>query len=245
MRAPLESVYLSGWEYNRLLQQSATKPRTSALPSASLWRGAHQFWLFKHVMCTAESIENECDAADALGWATGAIFRELISEGIVQSVDWSHLPADVTARLEATHKILQADYPEGEVRRFIRQGDVAALEHIKNRLLKPVLDHCGARVSGAPNSLGTWVGTGAPQGSSSRGSSDMTDVLRHLAAPMLPGVAACNPPGTGLSAEIMERQASVQRIVEAPLIAELVAGDGPFEGARGHLPYLEGPEEPT
>lgn len=239
MGSPPGSVYLSGWEYNRLLQHSAIAPRTSALPAASLWRGAHQFWLFRNVLCTAESLENECDAADALGWATGAIFRELVSEGIVQSVDWSHLPTDVTARLEATLTMLRAEYPEDEVRRLIGQGDVAALEAIKNRLLKPVLDHFGARASGAPNSLGTWLGTGVSPGSSSVELSDTEDVLLRLAAPVLPGVAACSPPGTGLPAKIVEQQKAVQRTVEAPLIAALVAGDGPFEGGRGHLPFLE------
>ena len=34
------NIYLSGWEYNRLLSKDPTEPRISALPAEILWNGA-------------------------------------------------------------------------------------------------------------------------------------------------------------------------------------------------------------
>src|SRR4051812_4585765 len=107
MTQSISSAYLSGWEYNRLLQDDPVQPRISALPAASLWQGAHQFWLFETVLCTAESIENECAAADSLGWATGTIIRDLVAKGFVTSVDWTSLPPYVLERLRRTQQQLR------------------------------------------------------------------------------------------------------------------------------------------
>lgn len=67
------SVYLSGWEYNRLLQDDPAQPRVSALPASILWNGSHQLWMFENVFCARESFENEVEATDMLGWVTGTI----------------------------------------------------------------------------------------------------------------------------------------------------------------------------
>jgi hypothetical protein len=240
--AALENVYLSGWEYNRLLQATPTTPRVSAVPAATLWSGAHQFWLFKQVLCTSDSLQNERAASDALGWATGSILDDMVSEGIVRSIDWTKLPEEVARRLEATHRGLRSEFSEDVVRELIRGRDTAALEHIKDRLLIPLLEHYAARASGAPNSLSTWQRSGQRELAPTPPSS-LNGLLSHLAAPLLPGLVVCNQPGTGLSPEILERQRAVQAAVEGPLISELVAGDGSFAGSEGYRPYLESLEQ--
>lgn len=236
--AALENVYLSGWEYNRLLQERPAAPRVSAVPASTFWLGAHQFWLFKQVLCTSESLQNERAAADELGWAAGTILDDLLSEGIIRSIDWSKLPEDVAQRLDATHRVLRSEFSEEDVRKLIRERATAPLEHIKDRLLVPLLDHFSARASGAPNSLSTWQPDDRRH-MPTRSSDSLDNVLMQLAAPVLPGVALCNQPGTGLSREVLERQRAVQSSIEARLISQLIAGDGSFAGPEGYVPYLE------
>ena len=74
------SVYLSGWEYNRVLQADPTEPRNSALPASILWNGSHQLWMFETVFCTRESFENEVAPTDVLGWVNGTVLRDLTDE---------------------------------------------------------------------------------------------------------------------------------------------------------------------
>jgi hypothetical protein len=79
----ITSVYLSGWEYNRLIGDDPTAPMASALPAQCLWEGAGQFFLFEKVYCTKESYEGELAAAEDMGWSTGHIFKKLHDEGIL------------------------------------------------------------------------------------------------------------------------------------------------------------------
>jgi hypothetical protein len=229
---------LSGWEYNRLLQDDPLQPRISALPAASLWRGAHQFWLFRRILCTSESIENECAAADRLGWATGTIVRDLVAEGIIESVDWTRLPPAVIESLRRKQQLLRQEHPDHIVRELIAQRDTTRLEIIKNELLQPVLRHYAATASGAPNSLANWAGTATPT-EGALPEREIARLLAKLAAPFLPGVMACKPPGTGLAADVVQRQQEVQNVVEGPLITALTAGDGEFSGPEGFVPYFE------
>ncbi len=234
----ISKAYLSGWEYNRLLQEDPVQPRTSALPTAALWQGAHQFWMFRAVLCTAESIENECAAADSVGWATGTIVRDLVADGIVESVDWSSLPHAVIVRLRQKQQQMRKAHPESEIRDRIARRDVAGLEMIKNELLQPVLEHYGAIASGAPNSLHTWAGSCAPSDTVTA-EREVAGLLSTLAAPLLPGVQVCRPPGTGVPPKAIQAQRVIQNVVERPMITDLMAGDGRFAGPRGFVPYFE------
>jgi len=72
-----DGIYLSGWEYNRLLQRDPIARRNSALPAEIPWNGAAPLWLFRNVFCTQEGIDNEWRAYELLGWPTGRIFTEL------------------------------------------------------------------------------------------------------------------------------------------------------------------------
>src|SRR5580698_10860192 len=105
---PRTSVFLSGWEYNRVLQPDPATPRNSALPASILWNGSHQLWMFETVFCTKESFENETRATDRLGWVDGTVLRDLAKEGILRTVDWQGLPAETKDRLQqARAQVLQ------------------------------------------------------------------------------------------------------------------------------------------
>jgi len=62
------AIYLSGWEYNRLVGPDPTTSRQSCLPAEFLWNGAAQLWLFERVYCAKESLECEEQAAKRSTW---------------------------------------------------------------------------------------------------------------------------------------------------------------------------------
>lgn len=240
MSSTIANVYVSGWEYNRLLQPDLLAPRISALPIASLWRGAHQFWMFEHVICTRESVENELAAADALNWTSGHIVRDLLAEGILKQVDWSRdLNSDVQDQMIAKHQMLRSRIPGASVRAMVANRDVGQLELLKGELLAPMLNSLGAMASGAPNSLAQWQPEHPASPKASRTSIDIAPLLEALAAPTVPGLSVCRAPGSGLPERVTRAQAQVQERYETPLITELMCGDGVFGGPEGFLPYFE------
>ena len=92
MKPPkINSVYLSGWEYNRLLQSEPWQPRNSALPGEVLWNGSAQFWLFENIYCTKEALDNENVAGQELNWATGKIFTELSEDKDYKARIWDRI----------------------------------------------------------------------------------------------------------------------------------------------------------
>ncbi len=62
-----DSIFLSGWEYNRVLRSDPFQSVTSGLPAQALWNGSAQFWMFKDVYCTKESLIGDLAAAEDLG----------------------------------------------------------------------------------------------------------------------------------------------------------------------------------
>jgi len=208
------------------------------LPAAVFWNGAHQFWLFEKVYVTKESLDNEYAAYERLGWASGKILRDLEAEGVVEAVDWQQLPAQVGRQLNARHARLRESYSEQLIRDLISARDGAALETFKERLIEPVMRHYHCVGSGQPNSIGNWQ----PDDVKRRVADTAVDVQRHmahLAEPLLPGFPLCQPPGTGLHPEAMRKQAQVQENIERPLISDLLAGDGDFQGPEGYLAYFD------
>ena len=230
---PRNSVYLSGWEYNRLLQKDPTQPRVSALPASILWNGSHQLWMFEYVYCARESYENEVEATDRLGWVNGQVLRDLTAEGILKTVDWKELPVEIKDRLVRARESTLTVLPENQIRTAIRDGDASTLELAKALIIEPVLDHCGCVESGAPNSITNWIS--APEAPVSGASQALA---RSLAHQLVPGVQVCRPPGTGISEEARLRQQHAQETVEAPMIPRLLAGEGAFAGRRGFEPYI-------
>ena len=175
---------------------------------------------------------------DCLGWATGTIVRDLVAEGIIESVNWAGLPHSVGESLRRNQQRLRQECPDHVVRELIARRDSARLEIIKNQLLQPVLRHHAATALGAPNSLTNWAGTAplaeAPFCRRARSLASSRSWQRLCCR-----VSLVRPPGTGLSADIVHRQKEVQDGIEAPLITQLTAGDGRFSGPQGFLPYFE------
>ncbi|SNR96492.1 hypothetical protein SAMN06272737_1494 [Blastococcus mobilis] len=229
---PIESVYLSGWEYNRLLQDDPTQPRNSAISAATFWAGAHQLWLFKRVYCSRESYENETEATDRLGWFTGDVLRDLYYDEALQISDWTNLPPPVAQDLRAAHHDATKIFSPNVIRRAIRTGDANTLEASKLMLLGPLLRHYSCLESGAPNSVNNWI---QPR----RSRRPLWQFhLQNLAAPVMAGLQLCRPPGTGVSREAQNRQKHVQETVEGPMIVDLLSGEGEYSGARGYEPYF-------
>ncbi|SED01248.1 hypothetical protein SAMN05216482_5565 [Streptomyces sp. PAN_FS17] len=231
MRAHRSSVYLSGWEYNRLLQADPTRPRISALPASILWNGSHQLWMFEQVYCARESFENEIEATDRLGWVNGTVLRDLQHEGILRTVDWKTLPVELKDRLRRTRTAALERLPEARIRAAINNGEASTLELAKILILEPILDHFGCFESGAPNSISNWSSGRPAPTDPLRAPSTLTHLLAN-------GLQVCRPPGTGISDEANRRQRHVQETVESPMIPHLLAGEGEFQGARGFVPYF-------
>jgi hypothetical protein len=227
------AVYLSGWEYNRLLSPDPTVPRNSALPGSIFWSGSHQLWMFETVYCGQDSFENEVAATERLGWTTGEILRDLVKQGILRTVDWQAQSLEVKDALNLAQRTTLSRVPPDAIRRAIAAGDAATLELAKHLLLEPVLNALGCIDSGAPNSVATWIHPG--KGERRR---EVDFRLQHLANSAVPGLTLCRPPGTGVPQTARDRQRHIQETVEAPLIPQLLAGEQMFAGPRGFEEYL-------
>ena len=228
------SVYLSGWEYNRVLQADPTEPRISALPASILWHGSHQLWMFENVFCTRESFENEVEATDILDWVNGTVLRDLADEGILKTVDWGQLPIETKDRLRRARNSILGDLSETQIRGAIATGDASTLELAKTAILEPILDLHGCFQSGAPNSISNWI---APVPAAARERPELPRASA-LASLLIPGFQVCRPPGTGVPERARLRERHIQDTVEKPMIPRLLAGDGEFQGAKGFEPYL-------
>jgi hypothetical protein len=230
---PRTSVYLSGWEYNRLLQEDPAQPRVSALPASILWNGSHQLWMFENVYCTRESFENEVEATDRLGWVNGTVLRDLADEGILRTVDWQELPVEIKDRLRRARSDTLSVLSEDQIRSSIQTGDASTLELAKAAILEPILDFHGCIESGAPNSITNWISV------SHENAQDVPEGQPGSLSDMfIRGIQVCRPAGTGISDEARRRQQHAQDTVEKPMIPRLLAGEMEFQGARGFDPYL-------
>jgi len=110
---PKDSIYLSGWEYNRLLEEDPTEPRPSMLPGSALWNGGAQFWLFQNVYCTKESLDAEIRASEAVGFITGKIWQELHKREFLKTFDWKELIKEAPERYNSLieiHRDLREKY---------------------------------------------------------------------------------------------------------------------------------------
>jgi len=243
MADEVDAIYLTGWEYNRLLSANPQTPRNSALPAEILWNGAAYLWLFRRVFCTAESLQNEEAADNIMGWRTGRIFGELAgTHRILEPVDWQILGQSAQKSLTDKHKILRAEYHDGaDVRTLIQKKDYRKLEQIKIELVKPVADYVGAMVGVVPNSLASpsWQrDSSAPDGDVDA-ADRVSTFLDRLAKPVTTGLRLCDPPGTSVAPQDVQKQREVQQQQETEMIFELMAGEGRFVGGEGYVEYFD------
>lgn len=241
------SIYLSGWEYNRLLQDDPLEPRNSSLPGDIFWNGGAQLWMFENVYCTKESLDEEKRCAEVQGWTTAKIFQELEEkEGILKSVDWKDLRESTKVLLQQRHAKLRSEKSEEFIRSLIGDKQTSDLELLKLDLLEPIMQEKNCLPSSSPNSLRVWK---RPAIETTTKNVLMRKILRvkkllaDLAAPIDPqqqyiGLRLCNPPGTGVLAEDRARQQKLMYEVEEPIIAKVLAADEPYAGESGHRHYM-------
>jgi hypothetical protein len=228
-----DGIYLSGWEYNRLLQRDPIARRNSALPAEILWNGAAPLWLFRKVFCTQEAVDNEWRAYELLGWPTGRIFTELCNREVITPLDWTDLPRATQALVRQKHVELLRDHvDEAHIRDLISAGATGELDTLKNSLIAPIAEANECVLAVTPNSLRHWITqpqVGVP--------GPTETVLKEIATRVPSGLVLCSPPGTGLAAALrVQRQIETEH--QAPMIPELLAGDGRFSGPAGYEDYL-------
>ena len=232
----MDAIFLSGWEYNRLLAENPFASVQSSLPAEVFWNGAAQFWLFEKAWCTRESYAGE-ESAAKLGWATSEFCIRLQDEGWLATVDWAE-EARASPSLAAGIASVWGQLREshgGQIRQLLEQGRSVELEAIKARLLAPLLQHLGCLEDVTPSSVGYWI---EPSGDAHGSRADVADLttqaLRDLADPisrhrmvLRSGFTLCRPPGTGVSPRERALQRAAEMKDQKPFIPSLLAGDLP------------------
>lgn len=230
-------VFLSGWEYNRLMQDDPLTPRNSALPGEMLWHGSFQFWMFRKAFCTKESLDNEIAAAKILKWTTGRIFKDLVKDDFLESVDWTKLKKETKEELREIHKTLCPSDPHN-IRKLIEERNVVAIESAKASLLAPILEEKNCVLGYSPSSLKNWKPTDVtalPE------SVLFKQFLREISAPVdvkIRGLRLCNPPSSVALTSKDRRLLRRAHEDEARMIDDLIAGEGKFAGPVGYQNYL-------
>lgn len=225
---PLNSIYLSGWEYNRVLANKPSDPWPTMLPAEALWNGGAQFWLFENVYCTKDAFEAEVLASETLGFASGRIWQDMLERGFVKLIDWNAIEMDspnTYAAMCKAHSDLRSQYDREKLRLLIQTGDLERLEAIKLHLLGPLLRAKGCLQNVSPNAIRHWK-------PSIEGRIGATSV--HLAESILTdpvgvdrlrlGTTLCRHPKLSLSPEEWSRQRQEEEQTQAPLIPDLFTG---------------------
>ena len=222
-----DTIFLSGWEYNRILAESPFQNLASALPAQCLWNGSAQFWLFDKVYCFKEAFDVEVACYDALGWTTGRIFQDLKSRGFLEVKRWEELVADDELRkaLAKEHHDLKAEYSREHVLSLLKNGQEDELEMIKLRLLSPVFTKFNCFQNISPNSIRVWAKRDySPESQAGKMFKLIADPLIKHSRKFQLGLPLCRPPGTGLPRELAAQQ-QVEQTVQKPLIPSLLAGE--------------------
>lgn len=181
---PLNSIYLSGWEYNRVLADEPADPWPTMLPAEPLWNGGAQFWLFEHVFCTKEAFDAKIRASEALGFASGIIYQDLLDKGFLKLLDWQQFKGEHPKSYEAMctrHSYLREQYDFERLRALIRAGNTEQLEAIKLTLLSPLLKALNCVKNFSPSSVRHWFPSGAV---AERRETAVSLAFRTLASPI-------------------------------------------------------------
>jgi hypothetical protein len=231
-----KSIFLSGWDYNRILREDPLRPSASGLPAQVLWSGSAQFWLFETVYCSKEALEGDMAAYTALGWTTGKIFADLASRGFLTPIDFgSYIKKDdaLLTQFTGIHKLLHEHYDRTEIRKYLEEGNDVELEAIKLRLLSPLLRRLQCVKNVSPNSIRHWI---APRRKASQMPAAGTTAAGLFDEALATGGAGsmrasfrlCDPPGTGLPQSVVTEQARIEQQVQRPLIPALLEGSLPM-----------------
>ena len=220
----VNSIFISGWEYNRLLYDDPITPRNSGIPAEVLWNGCAQFWLFENIYVTKEAYDGDYAAFPVLGWTTGEIFRKLVLSGLLKTVDIkqeAEKNAPLKTALLHAHQDLRNRFSPEYVEGLIRARTEDDLEIIKLKLLDPLLNHLNCVRNVSPSSLRAWK----PDAGISRPSNIQNPILGALASRVKPwriGASLCNRPGTGVDKNDVARQREIELTAQSPIISDLL-----------------------
>ena len=239
MSSEFSSVYLTGWEFNRLLGEDPIAPRLSCLPAATLWDGSALFWMFETVYCTSESLDGETYSARDLGWPSGQIFLDLENLGILKRVDWAtDLLPTTHFMIRQRHAKLGSLIDDKILRTLIAEGDYRALEEIKLWLLEPALDHLGCFMTGAPSSLPAWFDSEYVDPATIMGGKERQRLMRASRTLRLGGLRLVPHPADAATPDELHAQSLIDKQIEASLIPDLLLGTGPNEGLDGYAAHV-------
>jgi hypothetical protein len=230
------AIYLSGWEYNRLLAEDPVEYRQSALPAQALWDGAAQFWLFEKVYCLKESLDGETAAAADLGWTTGTIFNDLRRRGFLHTVDLPKLvaeDAELGSELRKAWSALRPAYGAPEnLLALLQDARDDELEAIKLQLMSPILLRFNCLQNISPNSIRHWIQEGVSGQENRHVEEGMRALIRPIAEErqlLRAHFILCRRPGTGVSQTLKKKQEEVEERIQKPMIPHLLAGILPQE----------------
>jgi hypothetical protein len=127
------------------------------------------------------------------------------------------------------HGELRKQYSEEALMGLLARGESANLEIINSVILSPLFDHLSCAKNISPSSIAHWINDGERQLSEDV---ERNELLRLLVEPLRRnaekwpiGISLCNPPGTGLPKEVLQRQDEIEKGVQAPMIPSLLAGN--------------------
>jgi hypothetical protein len=220
------AIYLSGWEYNKLIADDPIKPIQSGLPAQVLWDGAAQFWLFEKVFCSQESFDGDMAAAHELGWSTGYIFEDLKKRGFLVPIKWSDFPK-LKTEINERWLNLKNDYNQNKLLQLLNEGRDDILEEVKLLLLKPILKELNCLNNISPNSIRHWIKSNQKieaVNPTTKGICSIAEPLTKQSMRIRSGFKLCQPPGTGVPKNEIKKQQRVEQQIQKPLIPDLLLG---------------------
>ena len=146
--------------------------------------------------------------------------------------DWVELPIETKDRLNRVRNEILEDLSEDQIRNAIVTGDTSTLNSRRQRSSSRSWI-CMDALSLVPLTLVlNWISpvtTLGVEGRAGQHPGGLTSLL-------IPGPQVCRPPGSGVSEQARLRERHIQDTVEKPMIPQLLAGEGEFQGARGFEP---------
>jgi len=227
------SIFLSGWEYNLLLSdEPGSLDMPSGLPAKALWETGAVFWLFENVHCTKPSLECDIDSMTALGWTSPKIFSDLNEDDILLPLQLTEVEkASLTYRVEAIRNVVK----EKDLRDYIEQDKVRALEAIKLSLFGEIINSRKCLPCPSPNCISHWHTHSSP-----KNQEHDYDYVRKLVTPLNVGFRLLKTPEQLVTKANLEAQVAEERKIQKPLISSVVLGRIPRDEyyssvAKGNL----------
>lgn len=240
---PIDSIFISGWEYNIILDPDpCSSTRLSALPASVFWDSGSIFWMFREVICTDLSFQGEAKAVDDLGWASGKVLSEMAGKDM-EILSPLSLSKDLTTEEKeeirlAAEQLTAYGITKNYLYDRLASGDDMALEWIKLNLFRELMKSRGCMPMPSPNSIGQWFENtkDAPVESANALSASLirkqvqwSELLNDIARPLTTfpdyGFRLIGTPSSLIDVDQMKAQNVEEEKTQKPLIPELFVGD--------------------